>query len=154
MVKRFWLFFVRLFSFKENLTYLSYANGFERLGCTITAWRVHRRGRRFLKPLDSSAAGNNISLPFRTRYPPRVDTERNDMTATPKGVVPPCFRRISNFPPFRLHRKKSFRQTHFSLLLRFRQTTNFVPFRVHRRGPFRHVSTEFQVLFRSVSTAV
>ena len=46
-------------------------------------------------------AGHSIPLPFRTRYPPRVDTERNDTTATSKGVVPPRFRRIPNFVPFR-----------------------------------------------------
>ena len=35
---------------------------------------------------------------------------------------------------------------------RFRRIKFFVPFRVHRRGPFRYASDEFEILFRSVST--
>ena len=34
-----------------------------------------------------------------------------------------------------------------------RRTLTFNTFRVHRRGPFRHASTEFEILFLSLSTA-
>ena len=100
------------------------------------------------------------------------------MTAVPKGVVPPRFRRISTFLSFGFHRRESFRQTKListsvtlppnlkflsrsvstegsrsaTLSPRFRRTSFFVPFRVHCRIiAFHQTRFPLPLRFRQIS---
>ena len=71
--------------------------------------------------------GQSTSLPFRTRYLARANTERNVAIAT----RPPGYRRTSTFVRFRVHCRIVFRQPHLPLPSRFCRTSNFAPFCVH-----------------------
>ena len=67
----------------------------------------------------------------------------------PRRAVPPHFRWIWKYIPFRVHCSISYRETHFLLPSHIRRTSNFVPFRVQSSISFRQPHFPLPLRFRA-----
>lgn len=106
-------------------------------------------------PYKHSLLGLSTLLPFRTPYPPRVDTERNDTAATSKEVIPPRVNHASVKSQIVFRSESTTRlcslKIHLPFLVRFRRTSNHVR-SVSTEGTVPQRLRQISILFRFVST--